>query len=250
MWTTYGCVTTTCSDATTIRLPGQAIPRIPPPLGVSGLSGSRAATCGQNARTSPIGHNATVKKTSAALMAVPLAASLLLAACGGDAKPGASSSSTSTSSPTTTAPPTVSPTTDPNIPLAARAHTPAGAEAFVRYFFERLNIAWTGPSAGILSPLCQPSAIACAANEKTATRLVSEGHRYDGNPVTVKVIAALGSTSKNRIDVLANVVQERRSEIDGAGKKYITDKRKKLRVDFELLYTGHAWSVATIKIMQ
>jgi len=183
-------------------------------------------------------------------MAVPLAVSMLLAACGGDAKPGASSSSTSTSSPTTTAPPTVSPTTDPNIPVAARAHTPAGAEAFVRYFYERLNVAWTAPSAGILSPLCQPSAIACAANEKTATRLVSEGHRYDGNPVTVKVIAALGSTSTNRFAVLANVVQERRSEIDATGKTYVTDDRKDLRLNFELLYTGQAWSVASTKIMK
>ena len=184
-------------------------------------------------------------------MAVPLAASLLLAACGVDAKPGASSSSTSTSSPTTSAPPTTaSPTTDPNIPVAARAHTPAGAEAFVRYFYSQLNIAWTAPRAGILSPLCLPSAIACAANEKTATRLVNEGHRYDGNPVTVKVTAALDSTSTNRLDVLANVVQERRSEIDAAGKTYVTDELKDLRLDFELLYTGQAWSVASTKIMK
>jgi hypothetical protein len=68
--------------------------------------------------------------------------------------------------------------------------------------------------------------------------------------VTIEFIGALDAPSPKRLDVLANVVQERRSEIDGAGKKYITDKRKKLRVDFELLYTGHAWSVATIKIMK
>ena len=193
-----------------------------------------------------------MKRTSAVLVAVPLAASMLLAACGGDAKPGAPSSSTSTSPPTTTASATTtdSPTTDPNIPVAARAHTPAGAEAFVRYFYSQLNVAWTAPRAGILSPLCQPSAIACAVNEKTASRLVNQGHRYDGNPVTVKVIAALDSAGTNRLDVLANVVQERRSEIDAAGKTYVTDERKDLRLDFELLYTGQAWSVASTKIMK
>src|SRR5450759_207227 len=90
------------------------------------------------------------KKTSVAL----LAASMVLAACGGGAKPGPSSSRTTGSPPTPTAPaPTVSvssttaPTIDPNIPAAARAHTPAGAEAFVKYFFERLNAAWTAPHA-------------------------------------------------------------------------------------------------------
>jgi len=68
--------------------------------------------------------------------------------------------------------------------------------------------------------------------------------------VTVKVIAALGSTSTNRFAVLANVVQERRSEIDATGKTYVTDDRKDLRLNFELLYTGQAWSVASTKIMK
>ena len=89
----------------------------------------------------------TAKRFSAGLLAVPLAAALLLAGCGGDVKPDASATSTPTSSsptsPTiTTAPPTTAvPTADPNIPAAARAHTPAGAAAFVRYFYEQLNVA-------------------------------------------------------------------------------------------------------------
>jgi Family of unknown function (DUF6318) len=189
-------------------------------------------------------------------MAVPLTASMLLAGCGGDAKPDTSSSSTPTSTPTTaapttTAPPTsASPTTDPNIPVAARAHTPAGAEAFVRYFFDRLNLAWTAPRAGILSPLCQQSAIACAQNEKTATQLTTQGHRYDGNPVTVQSIGTVDATKANKFDIIANVVQERRNEVDATGKTYVTDERKNLRLHFELLYTGQAWSVASTKIMK
>ncbi|MEP7193673.1 MAG: hypothetical protein ABI903_12495, partial [Actinomycetota bacterium] len=76
-----------------------------------------------------------MKRNSAALMALPLAASLLLAGCGGNGKPQASSSGNTASLPATTAAPTpsASPTPtgsqaiDPNIPAAARAHTPAGA---------------------------------------------------------------------------------------------------------------------------
>jgi len=200
-----------------------------------------------------------VRRTSAALLAVPLAASMLLAGCGGDSKPNASRSSTASSSPTTTAAPsttsgsptsTASPTTDPNIPAAARAHTPAGAEAFTRYFFERSNTAWTVPRAGILSPLCQSSAIACTALEKEADRLAREGHHYDGNPVTIKYIGVLDATNPNKYDVLANVVQERRSEIDRAGKIYATDKRKDLRFHFVLLYASQAWSVSSLKTVR
>ncbi|MEP7016643.1 MAG: hypothetical protein ABI899_01330, partial [Actinomycetota bacterium] len=60
-----------------------------------------------------------------------LAASILLSACGGGAKPDPSSSTssptTSTSAPTVSVSPTTAgPTIDPNIPAAARAHTPAG----------------------------------------------------------------------------------------------------------------------------
>lgn len=199
-----------------------------------------------------------VKKTSAALLAVPLAASMLLAGCGGDSNPDASRSSTASSSPTTTSAPTtsvsptatVTPTIDPNIPAAARAQTPAGAEAFTKYFFERLNVAWTGPRAGILSPLCQASSKACAAYEKTAARLTKEGHRYDGNPLTMKFIGVLDATNPNKYDVLVNLVQERRREIDAAGKTIVTDKRKTFRVNVELAFTDRAWSVAKMQIMQ
>ena len=139
---------------------------------------------------------------------------------------------------------------DPNIPAAARAHTSAGAEAFVRYFFERLNVAWTAPRAGILSPLCQASSKSCAAIEETATRLTKEGHRYDGYPVSIEFIGTLDATRPNRYDVLANVVQEHRSEIDGAGNTYVTDKRRKLRFNFDLLYTKQDWSVLFIQSMK
>lgn len=194
-----------------------------------------------------------MKKTSGALLAVPLLTSILLTGCTGGTKPHASPSpTTGHSSPTTAAtkPPAVTPTADPNVPAAARAHTVAGAEAFVRYYFERLNAAWTVPRAGILSPLCQSSSIACTAFEKTATRLTKEGHRYDGNPVSINFIGVLDATKPGKYDVLANVVQEKRSEIDASGNTVVTDKRKDLRFHFVLSYADQNWSVASLKLVK
>jgi hypothetical protein len=198
-----------------------------------------------------------VKKTSVALLAVPLAASMLLAGCGGNDKPQASSSSTAGSSSSSTATPTTLATKstagqaiDPNIPSPARAHTPAGAETFTRYFIERWNVAWTGPRSGILSPLCQSTSNACTALEETAARLTKVGHRYDGNPVTVKFIGVLDATNPNKYEVLATLVQERRNEIDRAGKVYVTDRRKDFRVQFVLLNTGQGWFVSSLKLMK
>ena len=200
-----------------------------------------------------------VKKSFAALLTVPLAASVVLAGCGGDTKLDARRSSTATSTRAATVTPsttagfstsTASPKTDPNIPAAARAHTPSGAEAFTKYFFERMNIAWTAPRMGILSPLCQSSSKACAAYEKTATRLAKEKHRYDGNPVTVKFIGVLNATNPAKYEILVTLVQELRSEVDAAGKTVVTDNRKDFKTTVELLYTDRGWSVATIKIMK
>ena len=206
------------------------------------------------------------KKVSSALL-VPLVASLLLAGCGGDSPPSASPkptasaspSPTVSSSPTITASPTnksaspsatATPKTDPNIPAAARAHTPAGAEAFVRYFIDRWNVAWTVPRPGILFPLCQPSSKACSVYERSAARLAKEGHRYDGNPVTIKFIGVTDATNPNKLGVLANLLQERRSEIDKAGKVYLTDPRENFRVRFELSSTSQGWQISSIKLVK
>lgn len=201
-----------------------------------------------------------MKKHPASLVTVPLAASMLLAGCSGGAQAGTSPPSAKSSSPTTTssapataasaAPTIAEPKTDPNIPAVARAHTPAGAQAFVRYFFKRLNVAWTTPRTGILSPLCQPSAKSCAAYEKTATELTKEGRHFDENPVTVRSVRTLSAMNPNKYDVLAQVVQEPRRQIDRAGKTYGTERRRNLRIDFELLYTDQAWSATSIDSMK
>ena len=128
-----------------------------------------------------------VKKTSTALLAVPLAASMLLAACGVDSKPGASSSSTATSltttaAPTTTASPTATATrtTDRNIPAAARAHTPAGAEAFTRYFFAQLNSSWSTADPWLLPPLSEPGCKTCGAFTASAAQYHARKQHYKG----------------------------------------------------------------------
>jgi hypothetical protein len=218
-------------------------------------------TVGDTVRWNAVRWNAVpceaMKSRPAASLAVLLAASLLLAGCGGT-KPDASPSSPATpaaspstaAAPAPTASPKATPKTDPNIPAAARAHTPAGAEAFTRYFINRWNVAWTVPRSGILSPLCQTSALACTAFERTATRLSKEDHRYDGNPVTIKFIGVIDRTGRNQLGVLANLVQERRSEIDRSGKVLLTDKREDFQLHFQLLYTTRGWSVSSTKVMK
>jgi hypothetical protein len=139
-----------------------------------------------------------VKKFSAVLMAGPLAASMVLTGCGGDSKPDASSPRTTSASPTTASTPTASAsatasrTTDPNIPAAARAHTPAGAEAFVKYFYAQLNIAWNRPKTGLISSLSASTCRTCAAFEGSAADLAFKHQHYQGDAYAVATIASVG----------------------------------------------------------
>jgi hypothetical protein len=202
-----------------------------------------------------------MKKVSTALLAVPLAtAMLLLAGCSGDDKPNASESSRVSSTPTSTSTqarstPSDAPTSrvitnakiDRGIPAEARVASAAGAEAFVRYFVKQWNVAWTGPRAGILSPLCHPSSDACAVYEKTATQLRQEGHHYNGDPVTIKSVKITAVTKARMADLLTVMVQEPRSEVDKAGKVYRTEKRKEFGARFVLLHNGGTWSVSFIQ---
>ncbi len=138
-----------------------------------------------------------MKKTPVAV----LAASILLSACGGGAKPDPSSS---TSSPTTSSsaqttsvsPTTAGPTIDPNIPAAARVNTPAGAAAFVKYFHDQLNVSWRTPRAGLLPPLSLPDCKTCTALDDNAAdipgSLKSSGSCCEVGPGGVFVVAGVG----------------------------------------------------------
>jgi hypothetical protein len=195
-----------------------------------------------------------VKKTSAALLAIPLAASMLLTGCGGDSKPDASPSSTATSAPTTTPAPTtsVSPTptatrtTDPNIPAAARAHTPAGAGAFTKYFYSQLNIAWGKPQAGLISNLSTATCKTCANLEASAVDLASKHQRYRGD---VFAVATVASVSKSEILVVGE--QPPGAVIDSKG-SVVKSKTKAQKTKFivAIQWSSGAWHINEIKVLK
>jgi len=198
-----------------------------------------------------------VKKTSAALLAVPLAASMLLAGCGGDSNPDASRSSTASSSPTTTAAPTtstsptatVAPTIDPNIPAAARAHTPAGAEAFVRYFFAQLNRSWSTADPSLLPPLSEPGCKTCGAFTASAAKYRSQEQHYKGEFFSVTSIAALGEGLKGQ-EVLVVGQQEPGAIVDQSGTVIESSVRQAGKFVVSLHWTGKGWNTVELQVQK
>lgn len=73
----------------------------------------------------------------------------------------------------------------PTFPAAARAHTDAGAVAFVEYYWAALNYAMTKPDAQILKGQGLDQCSSCTNFERAAQELVDSQSRYDRPLVTM-----------------------------------------------------------------
>ncbi|WP_152186085.1 DUF6318 family protein [Segeticoccus rhizosphaerae] len=210
----------------------------------------------------------------AVLAAGALLGSALLAGCGGDEKPSPPPTGGGTvAGGPTTAPPTNDPTGTttpsdpatsssprptkgteeagaPGVPKAARQHTNKGAEAFVRYYNQQLNIAWSKPKTGLLKPLSLPSCKTCAAYEGTARDSEKRDRHLDG-PVSRLADVQITPATKTG-SILATATQRllRRSVVDSSGNVKDRTKAKTIFPETELKWTGDGWRVAEIRLLQ
>ena len=174
-----------------------------------------------------------------------LAALLAVGACsgGGDPPTPSSTSSTSTSSSTTSST-TSSPSTTTasvQLPPEARKHTPEGAEAFVRFFVEQSNEAWTKPDDSLLPPLSEKGCLSCEALQKTAGQLVAKKQRYRTNPVTLQEIDAVGGAPSGQQYVRVLGTQNRVDVIDSTGKVVMTDPKKSVALTASAVWKEGRW---------
>jgi len=133
-----------------------------------------------------------------------------------------------------------------DLPAAAREHSAAGAEAFVRFFYRQMNRAWTQPAAGLIPPLCLSSSKSCAAIERTAQQLVRDQHRYVGEPLTIFLVVPLGAGSPSSIAVDVQGRQERRDVVNAQGAVVLTDQQKPAHSEVQLVWLSDGWRIATI----
>ena len=156
------------------------------------------------------------------------------AATGATTRPPASSSPPTTTTSTTTTTATV------QIPEAARAHTEAGAEAFVKFFMDQVSEAWTRPATGLILPLGEAGCLSCQSFEDTAAGLVKRSERYAKRPsTTVSAQAVPGGGPRQLVHLVLQ--QHRVDVVDVSGKTVLTDSRKRFSVDAELNWGKGRW---------
>lgn len=133
------------------------------------------------------------------------------------------------------------------IPAAAKAHTPAGAEAFTRYFFDVVNKAWTTPTVGAIAALSEPTCKSCVSLEGSAAQLLRNGQRAKAAPLSVTSVDAAGEDSAGRQTVILVGTQVANAFVDGAGHETGGNKAQRLKSEVTLRHANSTWLISLIK---
>lgn len=127
----------------------------------------------------------------------------------------------------------------------AKKQTDAGAVAFVEYFWETVNYAWTMPDDAILKPLSAPECGTCRNLEASASRFAKSGEHFSSPPMTAtdpKLVYLVGNEAQAILKVQrknAELIDEQGNVVTENTEGPIADRSVKLKWD------GH-WVVTAI----
>lgn len=177
----------------------------------------------------------------------------VLAGCESEATPPASSSPSATrSTPTGSATPSMSPSPSASptveIPAAARQKTDKGAEAFVRYFFDQVNVAWMGPEPGLLARLSDARCEFCAEVGKTSSELAKKGQRYKETPVSVDRFTRQGGAPANQVIFEATITQHPSRIVDAGGSVMKTEKAGEGKSRIGVIWSPDGWRLLGVEV--
>jgi hypothetical protein len=192
------------------------------------------------------------QKLPTPLLVMLAVTSTLLTGCGGptpepSAPTTASSPRTTSAAPTPNSPTPATPTKDPNIPAAALAHTSAGAEAFVRYFYSQLNLAWSKPQAGLISRLSETTCKTCANFEREATKSVTKDERVVGQSIILGTVKTSDVTNPDKLTVVTIGHQPKTVVVNAKGNIVQELKQERVRTSVTVQWVDKAWRLREIQ---
>lgn len=95
----------------------------------------------------------------------------------------------------------------PPLPAAARSHDAAGAQDFVRYWFDVVNYTFVSQDTRVFRSLCLPDCDFCTDFASRVERRRADGSRYEGGRFLPQVVVAPrpGSDGSVVVDVTVDV---------------------------------------------
>ena len=198
-------------------------------------------------------HTAQVRRTRLGVAGAVAALSVgILGACTGEAADpttstptsSASSSSASPTSPATSASP--SPTSayvpvKPKFPAAAKKQTDAGAVAFVEYYWEAVDFAWSKPDSEILDGLSTTACESCSQLIESAKQSVKAKQTATGPILDVSGISIV-SKPIGLIHLICDVRQYDVSYVNPTGEVVYEQEAKTLSRALEVVWRD-GWKV-------
>ena len=198
-----------------------------------------------------------------AAVALSVAGLASMAACGGnDGSSGlTSTSSTATSSSSSTrgsAGPTSSSTTDKtstptatgaraNIPEAAMKNTNAGAEAFVRYYSDQLNLAYRKGSPAPIDGLGTKNCEFCNLFISELRAIEKRGTHYESRVHDLKIIGTGPAKRASDITVVTEITELDSRQVYSTGRVYKVDKGEPPLRLFEVVrWTADGWRLLEV----
>lgn len=158
--------------------------------------------------------------------------------------PAVSSSSSGSPSASASTTPSASASASVEIPAAARANTDAGAIAFVRFWFDQLNIAYTKPDASILPALSTDECTSCRNLEAEPARYVKLGHKMQGPPTApLRNLRVTDGAPAGRQFVRFTLMQMSVRVQDASGKIVDTQTAKTFERVAILSWEGSRWKL-------
>ena len=139
---------------------------------------------------------------------IALTVALLLGGCSDDDAP--------TVLPSLTATPSASPATV-EIPAEARALTPQGADAFVRFFFAQMNVAFQRSDPSLIRELTNGECETCENYAEALEAARSKGHFLRGDSFVIANVAAAPLRAKGTFVTVTGSVPTT-VEVDQAGR--------------------------------
>jgi hypothetical protein len=181
-----------------------------------------------------------------------LLATLMLSGCQAEETPpaGASPSAGSGSASASPSPTSPSPSASPSsaVPPAAREKSEAGAEAFVRYFFDQVNVAWTEPRPGLIASLSDPACEFCADVEQTSVDLAQQSERYNERAVSLGDVARRAGAPQDQYFFEVLVIQHAAEVVDQRGKVVRTDEAGQGASLVGVKWTQEGWRLLGVEV--
>ena len=194
-----------------------------------------------------------MRRRRALIAGSALGVAVVLGGCESAADPTPSATTTPSATPSSSSPtspassPSPTPTETSTIPAAARQNTPEGAEAFVKYFMDQVNVAWTTPQSGVIAAESTRNCEFCATTERRAEYLVNERQRYADEPVSVRSVQALSGAPEGQMYLASVLIQNASEVVDERGRVVASDEREVLRRNIALRWEEGRWMMLAVE---